>query len=137
MSTQDKRGVVLLSGGIDSATTALFAKNNGFILSALTFDYGQRHSIELQSAENIAARLGISDHIIIYIPSEIFSTALLKNSHEQVPQNRLSMTEDIPSTYVPARNIIFLSYGLAYAESMKGEAVFIGSNIIDYSGYPD
>jgi len=137
MCTQDKRAVVLLSGGLDSATAALFAKNDGFSLSALTFNYGQRHSIELQSAKNIAAFLGISDHVVIHIPSEIFSTALLKNSQEQIPKNRLLTAEDIPNTYVPARNIIFLSYGLAYAESIGAESVFIGANAVDYSGYPD
>jgi len=102
----------------------------------LTFDYGQRHGIEMQSARKIAAFLGISEHIIIHIPSEIFSTSLLKNSREDVPKNNLS-NGGIPSTYVPARNIIFLSYAIAYAESIEAEAVFIGANAVDYSGYPD
>ena len=137
MFIQNKKAVVLLSGGLDSATAALFAKDSGFSLSALTFDYGQRHGIELQSAKNIAAFLGVSDHIIIHIPSEIFSTALLKDSKEQLPRNRLSTAESIPNTYVPARNIIFLSYALAYAESTGAESIFIGANAVDYSGYPD
>ena len=137
MCTQDKKAVVLLSGGLDSATTALFAKDGGFSLSALTFDYGQRHDIELKSAKNIAAFLGVSDHIIIHIPAEIFSSSLLKNSQEEVPRNRLPEAKEIPNTYVPARNIIFLSYAIAYAESIEAEAVFIGATAVDYSGYPD
>ncbi|MCL1911703.1 MAG: 7-cyano-7-deazaguanine synthase QueC [Leptospirales bacterium] len=137
MCTQNRKAVVLLSGGLDSATTALWAKEEGFLLSAMTFDYGQRHDIEIKSAQNIAAFLGVSDHIIIHIPAEIFSTSLLKNSPEEVPKNRLPKAEAIPSTYVPARNIIFLSYAIAYAESIGAGTVFIGANIADYSGYPD
>ncbi|MDR3237273.1 MAG: 7-cyano-7-deazaguanine synthase QueC [Spirochaetia bacterium] len=132
-----KKAVVLLSGGLDSATSAAAAADKGFELSALTFDYGQRHSVEILAAKKIAAFLGIRNHIIINIPSEIFKTALVGGSQAQIPKNRVITPDEIPDTYVPARNIIFLSYALAYAESIGAETIFIGANALDYSGYPD
>lgn len=134
-----KKAVVLISGGLDSATTAAVALRDGFELHALTFHYGQKHSIEIGSARKIAAFLGIFRHIEIDIPSVIFSSSsLLNGSGLSIPLSRNSdnMT-DIPSTYVPARNILFLSYALAYAESVNAGDIYIGVNSVDYSGYPD
>jgi 7-cyano-7-deazaguanine synthase len=132
-----KKGVILLSGGIDSATTAAIAREQGFSLSALIFDYGQKHGIEIKSARNIAQLLEIDDCHVIVIPSEIFRSALT-DEEISIPDNReIDPNDQIPATYVPARNIIFLSYGLAYAESIGANNIFIGANAIDYSGYPD
>ncbi len=133
-----KKAVVLLSGGIDSATTAAVAIHDGFEVDCMTFMYGQRHDIELASARKIAGFFGIRDHVFIDIPSGIFSSSLMKGSEESVPKDgEPDGGGRIPSTYVPARNILFLSYALAYGESRSAEAIFIGANAIDYSGYPD
>jgi len=131
--------VILLSGGIDSATTAAVAKRDGYLLFALTFAYGQKHDIEIKFAKHLLLSLSIKNHIVIEIPSIIFSSsALLNKSKIEMPKNRdvLAM-DDIPVTYVPARNILFLSYSIAYAESLGASDIFIGANSIDYSGYPD
>lgn len=132
-----KKGVILLSGGLDSATTAAIAIDMGFNLSALTFFYGQRHDIEIKYAERLVSFFQIKDHIKIEIPAEIFRSALTKASGIDVPKNRDIDKVEIPDTYVPARNIIFLSYALAYAESAGASDIFIGANAVDYSGYPD
>ena len=132
-----KKGVILLSGGLDSATTAAIAIDMGFNLSALTFFYGQRHDIEIKYAERLVSFFQIKDHIKIEIPAEIFRSALTKASGIDVPKNRDIDKVEIPDTYVPARNIIFLSYALAYAESAGASDIFIGSNAVDYSVYPD
>ena len=107
-----KKAVILLSGGLDSATVAAIAKEGGYELSAITFNYGQRHDVELSSAKKLAVFFNISDHKIITIPAEIFRTSLLKSSNSDVPKSRDIDANNIPDTYVPARNIIFLSYKL-------------------------
>jgi 7-cyano-7-deazaguanine synthase len=129
--------VILLSGGLDSAVTALLAMEKGYRPAALTFLYGQRHLIEREAAARVASAMGLTPHIFIDIPSGIFNSALITGSPQQVPKNALSSGTDIPATYVPARNILFLSYALAYAESAGAETIFIGANAVDYSGYPD
>ena len=132
-----KKAVILLSGGLDSFVTAGIASSRGYRLTALTFSYGQRHSIELESSRAAALSLGITDHRFINIDTGIFKSALIENSADPVPKNRPDIKTEIPSTYVPARNIIFLSYALAVAESISAEEIFIGANAVDYSGYPD
>ncbi len=133
-----KKAVVLLSGGLDSATTAAIAQGRGFRISALTFSYGQRHDVEIESAKKLAVFFNIKDHIIIELPGQIFHSALMKNSVIEVPKKGRDVNgETIPVTYVPARNILFLSYALAYAESIGARDIFIGANAVDYSGYPD
>jgi len=130
------RCVILLSGGLDSATVAAIARDSGFDISAITFSYGQRHDIEIASSRRIAEFFNITDHRIIQIPSDIFRSALTDRSID-VPKNTASINGTIPPTYVPARNILFLSYALAYAESISASDIFIGANCMDYSGYPD
>ena len=132
-----KKGIILLSGGIDSATTASIAINQGFELSAMTFFYSQKHAIEIKYSEKLAEYFKIKDHIKISLPAEIFKSALISDSKIDVPKNRNMEKNIIPETYVPARNIIFLSYALAYGESIGAEDIFIGATEVDYSGYPD
>jgi 7-cyano-7-deazaguanine synthase len=131
-----KKAVILLSGGIDSATTAAIALDRGFDLHALIFNYGQKHSIELESAASLVRFFGIKHYTIISIPAGIFRSALT-DIDRAVPKNRKSGGDEIPDTYVPARNILFLSYALAYAESIGAFHIFIGATAVDYSGYPD
>ncbi|OHD64250.1 MAG: 7-cyano-7-deazaguanine synthase QueC [Spirochaetes bacterium RBG_13_51_14] len=131
-----EKAVILLSGGIDSATTAAVAISRGFELSALMFQYGQKHGIEIQSATRLARFFGIGYYVVIEIPSGIFSSALT-DEHRAVPKNRGINDHEIPDTYVPARNILFLSYALAFAESIGASRIFIGATAVDYSGYPD
>lgn len=133
----DKNALILLSGGLDSATTAAIARDESYVLSAMTFNYGQRHKIEIAFARKLVEYFGISEHIIIDIPSDVFRSALNPDSGIDIPKNRDIEQKIIPVTYVPARNIIFLSYALAYAESSDIYDIFIGANYIDYSGYPD
>ena len=132
------KAVVLLSGGLDSTTTLAIAKRQGFDLFALTFDYGQRHHVELDRARDIAKYFGAVDHQIIKIDLRQFGGSALTDSIE-VPTGRdqEEMVSSIPVTYVPARNTIFLSFCLAYAEIKEASDIFIGVNAIDYSGYPD
>ena len=132
------KAVVLLSGGLDSTTTLAIAKREGFDLFALTFDYGQRHHVELDRARDIAKHFGAVDHQIIKIDLRQFGGSALTDSIE-VPTGRdqEEMVSSIPVTYVPARNTIFLSFCLAYAEIKEASDIFIGVNAIDYSGYPD
>jgi 7-cyano-7-deazaguanine synthase len=132
-----KNGVILLSGGLDSATVAAIAKKEGFILSAVTFNYSQRHEVETYSAGKLVEFFGIEKHVKISIPAEIFRTALVSRSEIDIPKNRDITLDEIPDTYVPARNIIFLSFALAFAESIDSYDIFIGANAVDYSGYPD
>ncbi len=131
--------VVLLSGGLDSATTLAIARNEGYEVHALTFRYGQRHEVELQCARGLALKWGVKSHVFIDIPAQIFAgSALSSLSNLDVPRNRdIGASENIPDTYVPARNILFLSYALAYGETVGADALFIGANAVDYSGYPD
>ena len=126
--------VVLLSGGLDSSTTLAMAVAEGYETYAITFDYNQRHCIELQAAKKIVESLGVKKHLIVNFDlREIGGSALTADI--AVPKN--SSTSDIPVTYVPARNTIFLSFALAWAEALNASFVFIGANEIDFSGYPD
>jgi 7-cyano-7-deazaguanine synthase len=130
-----KRAVVLLSGGLDSATALAICIREGFEPYALSFDYGQRHSIEMLAAQRVAASLGAREHRIADIDLRIFGGSALTDEIP-VPKNRTEKT-GIPITYVPARNTIFLSYALAWCEVLGAADIFIGVNAIDYSGYPD
>lgn len=131
-------GVVLLSGGLDSATVAAVAAKEGFAVNALSFDYGQRHRWELEAARRVALSLGVANHRIAKIDLRIFGGSAL-TSEIDVPKGRSGeeMSHGIPITYVPARNTIFLSFALAWAEVLGAEDIFIGVNALDYSGYPD
>ena len=131
-----KRAVVLLSGGLDSATTLALALRDGFAAHALSFDYGQRHRLELNAAKRIAAALGANEHRIATIDLRVFGGSAL-TSDLAVPKNREAEDGEIPITYVPARNTIFLSYALAWCEVLGAADIFIGANAVDYSGYPD
>jgi len=132
------KAVVLLSGGIDSATTLAIAQNMGFDIEALSFRYGQRHAVELEAAARIARSRNVAEHLIIDIDlRKIGGSALTADI--AVPKNRAveQMGKEIPVTYVPARNTIFLSYALAWTEVIGANDIFIGVNALDYSGYPD
>ncbi len=135
----NKKVIVLLSGGLDSATTLAIAKNQAFNCYALTFRYGQRHSIEIESAKRLAEALGALEHRIVDIDSAAFAGSALTDRRLDVPKDRpiIAQSADIPVTYVPARNTIFLSFALAWAEVLGVFDIFIGVNAIDYSGYPD
>jgi 7-cyano-7-deazaguanine synthase len=135
---QKRRAVVLLSGGIGSATTLSMAKNLGFELYALSFCYGQRHKIELQAAQKVAVSCGVIRHITMDIDLRLFGASALTDDIA-VPKSRSvnDMAKDIPITYVPARNTIFLSFARAWAEVLGSNDIFIGVNALDYSGYPD
>ena len=132
------KAVVLLSGGIDSSTTLAIARDMGFDLYALSFCYGQRHKIELGAARLLARHFGVSRHLTLDIDLKLFGGSAL-TADIDVPKNRnmAAMVHDIPITYVPARNTIFLSYALAWAEVLASSDIFIGVNALDYSGYPD
>lgn len=135
------KAVILLSGGLDSATAAAVARSEGFELHCMSFDYGQRHRRELESAAKVAKALGAARHLVISAPGlgDIGGSALTSDSIE-VPKGRSAAemeTGKIPPTYVPARNTIFLSYALAWAEALGASDIFIGVNAVDYSGYPD
>jgi 7-cyano-7-deazaguanine synthase len=132
------KAIVLLSGGLDSTTTLAIAKREGFAPYALTFRYGQRHELEIDAARRVAARLGVAQHVIAEIDLRLFGGSAL-TSDLAVPKNRdlAEMGQGIPITYVPARNTIFLSFALAWAEVLEASDIFIGVNALDYSGYPD
>ena len=132
------RAVCLLSGGLDSATCLAWAKKAGFACYALSFDYGQRHRIELESAARLAKALGAVEHRTANIDLRAFGGSAL-TANIDVPKNRATehMGDDIPITYVPARNTIFLSFALAWAEVLGASDIVIGVNAVDYSGYPD
>jgi 7-cyano-7-deazaguanine synthase len=138
MSQQSKSAVVLLSGGLDSTTTLAIAKHEGFRLHALTFQYGQRHAIEIAAARRVAQAMGVERHVIVDIDLRVFGGSALTDDLA-VPKNRTqeAIGEGIPVTYVPARNTVFLAYALAFAEVTGSEDIFIGANALDYSGYPD
>ncbi len=133
-----KHAVVLLSGGLDSATTLAIARSRGYETYALSFDYGQRHRQELDAARKIANSLAAKEHRIIKIDNQIFAGSALINDVD-VPKSRSEeeIGRGIPPTYVPARNTIFLAHALAWAETIPAGHIFIGANAIDYSGYPD
>ncbi|MCK4905885.1 7-cyano-7-deazaguanine synthase QueC [bacterium] len=131
-----KKAVVLTSGGLDSTTVLALSKSEGFKIYALTFDYGQRHKQELSSAKKVAKYFGVIEHKIIKINLRCFGGSALTDDI-RVPQGGKIKHKNIPITYVPARNTIFLSYALAWAEVLKSHDIFIGVNAVDYSGYPD
>ena len=133
-----KPAVVLLSGGVDSATAAAIAKQAGFALHALSFRYGQRHSCEIDAARRVAEFLDASSHLVIDFDLRAIGGSALTDQID-VPKSRSAgeIAEGIPVTYVPARNTIFLSFGLALAERIGAEDIFFGANQLDYSGYPD
>ena len=128
--------VVLLSGGLDSYTAAAIAKAEGFRLFALTIRYGQRHSRELEAARDVARALGVGKHIELDVDLSAFGGSSLTTA-DPVPKDRPIDPNEIPSTYVPARNTVFLSLALGWAEVLGAQDVFIGVNALDYSGYPD
>ncbi|MBI3378449.1 MAG: 7-cyano-7-deazaguanine synthase QueC [Nitrospirae bacterium] len=146
-----KKAVVLLSGGVDSSTTAAIAKHEGYEVYALSFDYNQRHKIELEAAKKVALSLKVKKHLVIKFDLRAIGGSAL-TSEMEVPKNRAEEQQcsssvvkkistksccSIPVTYVPARNTIFLSFALGWAEALKAENIFIGANAVDYSGYPD
>lgn len=137
-SQDTSKAVVLLSGGLDSTTTLAIARDEGYDCYVMSFRYGQRNKVELQCAENIAKILGAKQHNIIEIDLRTFGKSALTDNID-VPKGRsdTEMEVGIPITYVPARNTIFLSYALAWAEVLTADTIFIGVNAIDYSGYPD
>ena len=134
----NKKAVVLLSGGLDSTTVAAMAREQGFKVYALSFDYGQNHKIELESAKRIAAQLGVARHVIVKVDLRSFGGSAL-TSDQLVPKHRTAedIGHGIPITYVPARNTVFLSLSLAWAETLSATDIFLGVNALDYSGYPD
>jgi 7-cyano-7-deazaguanine synthase len=138
MENQTKRAVVLLSGGLDSSTVLAIAKSEGYELHALSFSYGQRHVIELEAARRVAVSIGVAGHRIAAIDLRVFGGSAL-TADIAVPKGRGTdeMSHGIPITYVPARNTIFLSFALAWAEVLGSSDIFIGVNALDYSGYPD
>ena len=133
--------VVLLSGGLDSATTLAIALDMGFACHALSFDYGQRHVVELQAARRLASRLGAASHRCVEIDARSFGgfagSALTDDVDVPKDRDTQAMDEGVPATYVPARNTIFLAFSLALAETLDSGDIFIGVNAVDYSGYPD
>lgn len=133
-----KKAVLLLSGGLDSATTFALAREQGFDVYAMSFRYGQRHAVELEAARRVAHMLGAREHRIVDIDLRAFGGSALTDNIA-VPKSRSAeeISHGIPITYVPARNTIFLSFALAWAEVLGAYAIFIGVNALDYSGYPD
>ncbi|MDE2848076.1 MAG: 7-cyano-7-deazaguanine synthase QueC [Gemmatimonadota bacterium] len=133
-----KAAVVLLSGGVDSATTLAMARHDGFACHAITFDYGQRHRFELDAAKKVAVAMGVGRHVTIpFDLRAIGGSALTDDIPVPRDQDPETMAGQIPSTYVPARNTIFLSFALGWAEVLGAFDLYIGANAIDYSGYPD
>jgi len=134
-----KKAITLISGGLDSCVASFIAKDKGYQLYAISFRYGQRHEKELECAKKIGKKLGVKEHKIVDIDFNQFSKATLIDSKSDKIQNHdlKDIGKEIPTTYVPGRNTIFLSLALAYAESIDADAIFIGVNAVDYSGYPD
>jgi 7-cyano-7-deazaguanine synthase len=133
----NEKAVVLVSGGLDSATTLAMAKNDGLECYALSFDYGQRHRSELNAAAEVAENLGAVEHRVIALDLRAIGGSALTDDNIAVPDAASSTTTGIPVTYVPARNTLFLSYALAWAEVLDAQHIYIGVNAVDYSGYPD
>ncbi|NOT12635.1 MAG: 7-cyano-7-deazaguanine synthase QueC [Methylococcaceae bacterium] len=129
-----QKAIVLLSGGLDSITVLAYAKQQGFACYALSFDYGQRHNAELKAATQIASYYQVEDHKILKLGLDSIGGSALTDSHIAVP---VTFNEGIPVTYVPARNTIFLSFALGWAEVLNSRDIYIGVNAVDYSGYPD
>jgi len=130
------KAVVLLSGGLDSATSAAIAQSQGYEVIALSFRYGQRHEKEIQAAQEIAQHLGIKQHHIIEVNLSLWGGSSLTDQSQTLPQEGLKV-DHIPSTYVPGRNTVFIALALSLAEANGAEAIFLGINAVDYSGYPD
>lgn len=138
MTTSQGPAVVLLSGGLDSATALAVALRDGYVPYALSFNYGQRHQVELEAAEAVARHQGVSKHVIQRIDLRIFGGSALTDDIDVPHHNAFDeMSSEIPVTYVPARNTVFLSFALAWAETLGASDIFIGVNALDYSGYPD
>ena len=137
-SSHRRPAVVLLSGGLDSTTVLAVAKRDGFTAYAMTFRYGQRHSVEIEASRRVAAAQGVTQHVVVDIDLRQWGGSAL-TSDVAVPKDRDvdHPSDEIPITYVPARNTIFLSFALAWAEVLGADAIFIGVNALDYSGYPD
>lgn len=134
----ERPAIVLLSGGLDSTTVLAIAKSEGFLPYALSFSYGQRHSVELQAAQRVAAAYGVARHVIATIDLRQFGGSALTADIDVPKYDAADRAADgIPVTYVPARNTVFLSFALAFAETVNASDVFIGVNALDYSGYPD
>ena len=133
-----RNAIVLVSGGLDSATVLAHAKNKGFKLHALSFDYSQRHRFELEAARKVCRHIGVTEHLVMPLNLSLIGGSAL-TADIDVPKNRgqQRITNEIPITYVPARNTIFLAVALAWAEVLQAPDIFIGVNAIDYSGYPD
>lgn len=138
MDAPPKPAVVLLSGGLDSATVLAVARREGYALYALSFSYGQRHAFELEAAQRVAASIGVAEHRVISIDLRAFGGSAL-TADIAIPRGRATqeMADGIPITYVPARNTIFLAFALAWAEVLGASDIFLGVNALDYSGYPD
>ena len=134
-----RRAVVLLSGGLDSAVTLAVARDDGYETYALTLLYGQKHSREVQSARELARALGAKEHMVLEIPLGELGGSSLTDEGLEIPKGRdlETITAEIPSTYVPARNTVLLAFALSWAEILGAEAVYIGANTVDFSGYPD
>ena len=134
----EKKAVVLLSGGLDSTTVAAIAQQQGYEVYALSFDYGQNHRVELEFAARVAERLGVARHAVVKVDLRSFGGSAL-TSNTPVPKHRSAeaIGHGVPVTYVPARNTVFLSLALAWAETLGATDIFIGVNALDYSGYPD
>ena len=134
-----KKAIVLLSGGLDSSTILAIAQAQGFETYAITFRYGQKHEVELEAARRIANHFQVKEHVIAEIDLRMFGGSALTSDQFEVPKGRDidELSEGIPITYVPARNTIFLSFALAWAEVLEAHDIFIGVNAVDYSGYPD
>ena len=139
MQNAQRNAVVLLSGGLDSATTLAIAQEDGFAVHAMSFQYGQRHAFELECAREIAGKARVRQHVVVQIDLRPFGASALTSDEIAVPKGRRidEMSDDIPVTYVPARNTIFLSFALAFAETVGAGDIYIGVNALDYSGYPD
>jgi len=137
--TSPRRAVVLLSGGLDSATAAAWAVSRGLALSALSVDYGQRHRVELDAARDVSRALGIRDHVVVRVDLAAFGGSALTDAGLAVPHEPAgtAIAAGIPVTYVPARNTVFLALALAMAETRGADAIVLGINAVDYSGYPD
>ena len=131
-----KKAVVLLSGGLDSATSAAQAIADGFEVIALSFRYGQKHSRELEAAKNIAIKLGITEHFVMDVNLSQWGGSSLTDASQDIPKEGVK-PDVIPSTYVPGRNTVFLALALSLAEAKEAEAIYLGINAVDYSGYPD
>lgn len=137
--SMERRAVVLLSGGLDSTTCLAICKSEGFVPFAISFSYGQRHAVELERARRIATSANVAKHVVVKLDLGGFGGSALTDTSLEVPKHQSAddIGSDIPITYVPARNTVFLAYALAWAEVLHAHDIFVGVNALDYSGYPD